>query len=131
MTEKEWKKMMLKFADVFADRIISRLNSAGKLKGSGYSESFRKTEAVLRMYTKLPENHPERARVDKAMETLSDVDYKDIIPSIYFDGMMVQELAEIYDCEDATIIKRRNKLVRRLARELFPEDVIREEVSGK
>lgn len=128
MTDKELARAMTKCADIIADRILQRLTNAGKLKGSGYAESFRKTETDLRMYTHLPETHPERARIDKAIETLEGIDYKDIVPSIYFDGMTIQELAEIYDCQDATIIKRRNKLIRKLALELFPEDVLREQL---
>lgn len=130
MTEKELKATIAKCADIIADRVIYRLANAGKLKGSGYSESYRKTEATLKMYNHLPEKHPERERIDRALATLEGIDYKDIVASIYFDGMTIGELAEIYECNDATIAKRRNKLIRKLARVLYPEDVLREELQG-
>lgn len=36
------------------------------------------------------------------------------------------EISEIYDCKYQNISKKRNKLVKILASELFPEDVLKE-----
>ena len=77
-------------------------------------------------YVKIPENHPERQRIDKALEKIQDDDYCDVIASRYFDGMTITEISDIYDCKYQNISKKRNKLVKILASELFPEDVLKE-----
>ena len=91
-----------------------------------FSNSFKKTEELLYLYPKLPEDHPERKRIDKALEKIKDDDYCDVIASRYFDGMTITEISDIYDCKYQNISKKRNKLVKILASELFPEDVLKE-----
>jgi hypothetical protein len=40
--------------------------------------------------------------------------------------MTLEEISEIYDCKYQNISKKRNKLIKILASELFPEDVLNE-----
>ena len=91
-----------------------------------FSNSFKKTEELLYLYPNLPAENPERQRVDQALKKIENDDYKDVIASRYFDGMTIAEISEIYDCKYQNISKKRNKLVKILASELFPEDVLQE-----
>ena len=122
-------KLMEKIADMAAERAVRKLTELGRVSYS-FPNSFKKTEELLYLYTKLPEGHPERARVDKALEKIEQFDYKDIIASKYFDGLTLTEISEIYDVKYSNISKKRNKLIRILASELFPEDVLRELKGG-
>ena len=125
MSAEELKAIIDQAAEAAASRTVRKLKDAGRITYV-FSNSFRKTEELLYLYPKLPEDHPERLRIDKALEKIKDDDYKDVIASRYFDGLTIVEISEIYDCKYQNISKKRNKLVKILASELFPEDVLKE-----
>lgn len=125
MTKEEVEQIIQKAADLAASKTVKKLKDAGRITYV-FSNSFKKTEELLYLYPKLPANHPERIRIDKALEKIKDDDYCDVIASRYFDGMTIVEISEIYDCKYQNISKKRNKLVKILASELFPEDVLNE-----
>lgn len=125
MTDEELKVIIDKAAEAAATRTLNKLKSAGRITYI-FSNSFKKTEELLYLYPKLPADHPERIRIDKALEKINDDEYADVIRSRYFDGLNIIEISEIYDCKYQNISKKRNKLVKILASELFPEDVLNE-----
>jgi len=125
ITKEDLQKMINMAADQAAMKTLHKLKEAGRITYV-FSNSFKKTEELLYLYPKLPEDHPERLRIDKALQKIKDDEYKDVIASRYFDGMTITEISEIYDCKYQNISKKRNKLVRILASELFPEDVLKE-----
>lgn len=125
MTMDEFESLINKAAETAAAKTLKKLKENGRVTYV-FSNSFKKTEELLYLYPKLPENHPERQRIDKALEKIQDDDYCDVIASRYFDGMTITEISDIYDCKYQNISKKRNKLVKILASELFPEDVLKE-----
>ncbi len=125
MTDAELKAIIEKAAEEAATRTLNKLKNAGRITYV-FSNSFKKTEELLYLYPKLPVDHPERIRIDKAMEKIQDDEYCDVIRSRYFDGMSIVDISNIYDCKYQNISKKRNKLVKMLASELFPEDVLKE-----
>lgn len=125
MTDDELNKIIQKAADQAAMRTLNKLKEAGRITYV-FSNSFKKTEELLYLYPKLPADHPERKRIDEALKKIENDDYADVIKSRYFDGMTIIEISEIYDCKYQNISKKRNKLVKILASELFPEDVLDE-----
>lgn len=125
MIDAELKKIIEKAADEAATRTLNKLKNAGRVTYV-FSNSFKKTEELLRLYPKLPADHPERIRIDEALKKIEDDDYADVIKSRYFDNMTIVEISDIYDCKYQNISKKRNKLVKILAAELFPEDVLKE-----
>lgn len=125
MTNEELDKIIQKAADEAATRTLNKLKQAGRITYV-FTNSFKKTEELLYLYPKLPADHPERIRIDEALKKIEDDDYADVIRSRYFDGMTIMEISEIYDCKYQNISKKRNKLVKILASELFPEDVLNE-----
>ena len=124
MTE-ELEKIIQKAADEAAARTVKKLKDAGRITYV-FSNSFKKTEELLYLYPKLPADHPEKKRIDEALKKIQDDEYCDVIASRYFDGLSIVEISEIYDCKYQNISKKRNKLVKILASELFPEDVLNE-----
>ena len=125
MTTDEFESLINKAAETAAAKTLKKLKENGRVTYV-FINSFKKTEELLYLYPKLPENHPERQRIDKALEKIQDDDYCDVIASRYFDGMTITEISDIYDCKYQNISKKRNKLVKILASELFPEDVLKE-----
>lgn len=125
VSKDEIRQMIEQAAEAAASKAVAKIKETGKIKYY-FSNSFRKTEELLYLYPKLPADHPERIRIDKALERIKDDDYKDVIASRYFDGLTITEISEIYDCKYQNISKKRNKLVRILSAELFPEDVLKE-----
>jgi len=123
--DEELKKVIDQAAEAAAMKTLRKLKDAGRITYV-FSNSFKKTEELLYLYPKLPEDHPERKRIDEALKKIENDDYKDVIASRYFDGMTIMEISEIYDCKYQNISKKRNKLVKILASELFPEDVLKE-----
>lgn len=125
LSDEELNAIIEKAADKAAEKTLRKLKEQGRITYV-FSNSFKKTEELLYLYPKLPEDHPERKRIDKALEKIKDDDYCDVIASRYFDGMTITEISDIYDCKYQNISKKRNKLVKILASELFPEDVLKE-----
>lgn len=125
MTDEEIKKLIEKAADQAAEKTVKKLKDAGRITYV-FSNSFKKTEELLYLYPKLPADHPEKKRIDEALKVIEDDDYCDVIASRYFDKMSIVEISEIYDCKYQNISKKRTKLVKILASELFPEDVLNE-----
>ena len=128
--DKEIIKFMIETAaNKAAEKTLKRLTDSGRVRFH-HTPSFKKTEELLYLYPKLPEDNPTRQKIDQALKVLerdeSMNDYKDIIASKYFDGLTVQEISDIYDCQHPTITQRKNKMVKILARELFPEQVLNE-----
>ena len=112
-------------AEAAATKTLRKLKDAGRITYV-FSNSFKKTEELLYLYPKLPADHPEKKRIDQALKKIEEDDYYGVILSRYFDGMTIAEISEIYDCKYQNISKKRNKLVKILASELFPEDVLEE-----
>lgn len=125
MTMEDLKKIIDAAAEAGAMKALRKLKDADRITYV-FTDSFKKTEELLYLYPKLPADHPEKLRIDKALEKIQNDDYKDVIASRYFDGLTISEISEIYDCKYQNISKKRNKLVRILAAELFPEDVLKE-----
>lgn len=125
MTTEEVKALIEETAEVAANKVLNKLKSQGRIRYY-FTDSFKKTEELLYLIPKLPEDHPEVKRVMKALEKIKDDEYGDVIVSKYFDGTTLNELSEIYDCTYKNILKQRNRLIKILTKELFPEDVVNE-----
>ena len=125
LDDAELNEIIEKAAEKAAMKTLNKLKDAGRVTYV-FSNSFKKTEELLYLYPKLPEDNAERKRIDEALKKIEDDEYCDVIRSRYFDGLSIVEISEIYDCKYQNISKKRNKLVKILASELFPEDVLSE-----
>lgn len=125
MSNEEIKALIKETAEETAKKTLRQLTGTGRVKYI-FSNSFKKTEEVLYLYPKLADDNPEKKKIDEALEKIADDDYCDVIASRYFDGLTITEISEIYDCKYQTISKNRNKLIKTLAAELFPEEVLKE-----
>ena len=125
MNNKELEALMNKVADKAVTVALNRLKAEGRITYY-FSDSFTKTEDLLYLYPKLPKDNETRLKIDKALETIKDDFYFGLIHYRYFQEMTFEQIAEIYDCQSKNVSKQRSKLIRKLAAELFPEDVLNE-----
>ena len=125
MDEKLIEQVAEKAAEKAARKTVNFLKNTGRVRFY-HTNSFKKTEEILYLYPNLPPDNKTRKRVDQALTKIQDYDYKDIIASKYFEGLTLEQISEIYDCKQQTISQRRTKLVKIIACELFPEDVLKE-----
>ena len=125
MTDQNVEELIEKVAETTALKTIKKLKDTGRITYV-FSNSFKKTEEILYLYPKLSYYNPEKKRIDKALDKIRDDDYYGVIESRYFDKLTINEISEIYGCKYQNISKKRNKLVKILASELFPNDVLDE-----
>ena len=125
MTVNELKSMLNEAAERGATMAINRLRDKGKIRYY-LSNSFRKTEDLLYLYPKLPDDNKKKQKINEALSKIENDEYYGVIASRYFDCMTISAISEIYDCKPQNISRHRNKLIRILASELFPEDVLKE-----
>ena len=125
MTRDELEKIIQEAAARGARLAVEKLEKKNMIKYNTMN-SFKRTEKILRLYPKLSDDNPEKQRVAKAIESIKDDEYCDLIPSIYEDNMTLSELSEIYDVKYQRISYHRKRLVRAIAEELFPDEVAKE-----
>lgn len=66
----------------------------------------------------------EVVRIERAVETIKDDKYYDIIPMKYWDGLTMEEIAERYECDDRTVYRNKNRLVNKIKIMLFGADAL-------
>ena len=91
MTDDELNRIIQKAADEAAAKTVKKLKDAGRITYV-FSNSFKKTEELLYLYPKLPEDNAERIRIDQALKKIETDDYYGVIPSRCFDGMTIAEI---------------------------------------
>ena len=86
-----------------------------------------KTEAILKNYAllkKAVEKVDCIQALDKALQELSDDEYYEIIPLIYFEHRSREYIAEYFDVSVTTISRQKKRLINNLSILLYPNDFI-------
>ena len=114
------------------DYTIAKLKLCGLMKDSRQTAA-QKTEQILRSYNDMKKSYSEdgTARkfidiVDKALKSLEDDLYYDIIPMTYFELRTREEVAEYFDTTVTTISRNKKRLIEKLKLFIFADDVIYE-----
>jgi DNA-directed RNA polymerase specialized sigma24 family protein len=63
-------------------------------------------------------------RIERALETVKDDTYYEIIPLKYWDGIPGEEIAERLNCDERTYRRHKNRLVNRIKIVLFGADAL-------
>ena len=110
--------------------VISEMRRAGLVKENKLS-SFKKTERILYEYPRWRELEAEETTrfcllVEKALETVSDDPYFQIIELKYFQKWTHERMAEYFNVDVSVISKRRTRLINQLRAIVFSDDFIRE-----
>ena len=64
-------------------------------------------------------------KIERALETIQDDKYFDIISLKYWDGMTLEVVAEALNCDVSTIYRNKNRLVNRVKAVIFGADAFR------
>lgn len=109
---------------------VAKLKLSGLMKDNSLT-AFQKTEKALRLYTSIQSGHSENGisdrfitLVDKALKTLDDDPYYDVIPMIYFEGLTREQVAEYFDTTVTTISRHKTRLVNMITPILFSDETI-------
>ena len=78
MEQKVIEALIDKAAIRAAEETIRRLKTGDKIKYQ-FSNSFKKTEELLLLYPNLPDDHPQKKRIDKALDKIKDDDYNNVV----------------------------------------------------
>lgn len=65
-------------------------------------------------------------RIEYALGTVENEVGYELLSDYYFDGLTIENLVEKYELNKNTVMSRKNKLVRKLAMILFPQDMFYE-----
>jgi RNA polymerase sigma factor (sigma-70 family) len=63
-------------------------------------------------------------RIERALETIQDDEYYDIIPLKYWDLLSPAEIAERLNCDERTFYRHKNRLINKLKVVLFGADAL-------
>lgn len=113
-----------------ARAVVAEFKRAGLVKDNKLG-SFKKTERILYEYPRWKGNDVEETKkfcdlVQKALDSISDDPYFQIIELKYFQKWTHERIAEYFDVDVSVISKRRTKLINQLRPIIFSADFIRE-----
>ena len=105
---------------------VTKLKLAGMLKDDT-DTAYEKTEKLLKMYNdiKLTDNKIVPV-LNRALDAIRDDEYFQIIELAYFENRSREYIAEYFDIEVSTVSKKKKRLVNRISRMIFTNDVIKE-----
>ena len=119
-----------KTANKTARKIINELKRAGMIK-ENYLSSFKKTERILYEYPNwrqldFAETKKFCDMIEKALDSIKDDPYFQIIELKYFQKWSHERIAEYYNVSVSVISKRRTKLINQLRPVICSNDFIKE-----
>lgn len=113
-----------------AEQTVIKLKMAGLMKDK--KKSLKKMDELLRAYPTFKKSASKEktakltTQVEKALASIKNDPYYDIIELYYFEKQSRDAIAEYYDTTGTTITRNKQKLLEKLALMIFSEDVIRE-----
>lgn len=109
---------------------VLKLKMAGLMKDNRKT-AYQKTEELLRNYNTFKESDQPYTqklvtKIDDALQSIKDDIYYDVIPLIYFEDEMRENVADHFRTTVTTISRNKVRLVNKLKVVLFSDDVIYE-----
>lgn len=66
------------------------------------------------------------AMIEKCLDALKNDPYYNVLEMRYFEGRTLEEIAVYLDCDTSTVSRNRTRLVKEMALQMFPDDVVNE-----
>lgn len=94
--------------------------------GSGgvHDTETREEKYIAARVESMERTKKEIQRIERALETIEDDEYYDIIPLKYWDQLPPAEIAERLNCDERTFYRHKNRLVNKLKVVLFGADAL-------
>jgi RNA polymerase sigma factor (sigma-70 family) len=114
--------------DLQNNQIVMKRKSVDiiRFSGMGNSGNLHDPEAdyIESRKASMERTKREIQRIDRALETIQDDQYYDIIPMKYFDNYTIDDIAERFEKDASTIKRNKNRLVNKLKIVLFGADAL-------
>jgi len=114
--------------DLQNGQIVIKRKSADIIRFSGIGNSNNlydpEAEYIGSRMASMERTKREIQRIERALETIQDDQYYEIIPMKYWDLMQPAEIAERLGCDERTFYRHRNRLVNKLKIILFGADAL-------
>ncbi len=114
--------------DLQNNQIVMKRKSVDiiRFSGMGSSGNLHDPEAdyIESRKASMERTKREIQRIDRALETIQEDQYYEIIPMKYWDLMQPAEIAERLGCDERTFYRHRNRLVNKLKIILFGADAL-------
>lgn len=114
--------------DLQNNQMVMKRKSADiiRFSGTGYSGNLHDPEAdyIESRKASMERTKREVQRIERALETIQDDQYYDIIPMKYWDGLKLEEISERMNCDMSTVCRAKNRLVNKLKIVLFGADAL-------
>ena len=94
------------------------------LSGAGGNHHDPENDYIERRKASMERTKREIQRIERALETIQDDEYYDIIPLKYWDLLPPAEIAERLNCDERTFYRHKNRLVNKLKVVLFGADAL-------
>ena len=123
-------KLIEETANQTARAVVAELRRVGIIKENRL-DSFKKTERVLYEYPGWRGSSGAQTQrfctlIQKALDSIADDPYFDIIELKYFQRWTHERIAEHFDVDVSVISKRRTRLINQIRAIVFSDDFIRE-----
>jgi len=92
--------------------------------GSWKPEEYVQEEIIRSRKASMERTRLQVQRIDRALETIKDDQYYDIIPMRYFDRIKIEEIADRLVCDESTVRRNKNRLVNKIKIVLFGADAL-------
>lgn len=99
---------------------IVRVSSSGGI----YDIETKEERYIAERKASMERTKREIQRIERALETIQDDEYYDIIPMKYWDGLTAIEIAERLHCDERTYRRHKNRLINKLKVVLFGADAL-------
>ncbi|HHX79959.1 MAG TPA: sigma-70 family RNA polymerase sigma factor, partial [Acholeplasmataceae bacterium] len=94
------------------------------VSGAGGNHIDYEEDYVRRRIASMERTKKEIQRIERALETIEDDEYYDIIPLKYWDNLPPAEIAERLNCDERTFYRHKNRLINKLKVVLFGADAL-------
>ena len=94
------------------------------LSGAGGNHHDPENDYIERRKASMERTKREIQRIERALETIQDDEYYDIIPLKYWDQLPPAEIAERLNCDERTFYRHKNRLINKLKVVLFGADAL-------
>lgn len=99
---------------------IVRVSSSG----GTYDIETKEERYIAERKASMERTKREIQRIERALETIQDDEYYDIIPLKYWDQLPPAEIAERLNCDERTFYRHKNRLINKLKVVLFGADAL-------
>jgi DNA-directed RNA polymerase specialized sigma24 family protein len=93
-------------------------------RGVSYDQETKEERYIEQRKESMERTKKEIARIERALETIQEDEYYDIIPLKYWDQLSPAEIAERLCCDERTYRRHKNRLVNKLKVVLFGADAL-------